>query len=449
MSINHTPKVLIVDDEPDILQLLTLTFSRMSIPVDTAENCNEAKEKIHKNEYHFCLTDMRLPDGTGMDIIDWIQTMQPNCPVAVLTAHGNMELAIEALKRGAFDFVSKPVDINKLRELVETALKLSKDVKQAPASATKRLLGVSTAMIQLRSTIQKVARSQAPVMIYGESGTGKELVARLIHDSSPRTDGPFVPVNCGAIPSELIESELFGHVKGAFTGAHQNKIGLFEQANGGTLFLDEVAELPVAMQVKLLRVLQEKAIRPVGDVKEKSINVRILCATHKNLSELVQNGQFRQDLYYRLNVIEIHVPPLRKRKQDIADLANHFLKRIAPNMQLTRQALRRLTEYHYPGNVRELENIIERAVALTDSQIIDAHDLDFISGSPSFESSPTTGSPRPAGMSLDDYLHDIEKRELLAALEETGGNKTKAAELLGISFRSLRYKLKKHGLSDR
>ncbi len=448
MSIHNAPKVLIVDDEPDILQLLTLTFSRMSIPVDTAENCNEAKEKIHKNEYHFCLTDMRLPDGTGMDIIDWIQAMQPNCPVAVLTAHGNMELAIEALKRGAFDFVSKPVDINKLRELVETALKLSEDVKQAPASATKRLLGVSTAMIQLRSTIQKVARSQAPVMIYGESGTGKELVARLIHASSPRTDGPFVPVNCGAIPSELIESELFGHVKGAFTGAHQNKIGLFEQANGGTLFLDEVAELPTAMQVKLLRVLQEKAIRPVGDVKEKSVNVRILCATHKNLSELVQNGQFRQDLYYRLNVIEIHVPPLRKRKQDIADLANHFLKRIAPNMQLTRQALRRLTEYHYPGNVRELENIIERAVALTDSQIIDAHDLDFISGSPSFESSTTTDSPRPAGMSLDDYLHDIEKRELLAALEETGGNKTKAAELLGISFRSLRYKLKKHGLSD-
>jgi two-component system response regulator PilR (NtrC family) len=444
---SDSPRVLLIDDEPDILQLLAITLGRMRILSDTAQSVFEAKQALQDTPYQFCITDMKLPDGSGMDILDYIHEVQPECPAAVLTAHGNMEMAVEALKKGAFDFVSKPIDINKLRELVQAALKLSGQTAPRPSHQDKKLLGVSPSMIELRSQIAKVARSQAPVAIYGESGTGKELVARLIHDASPRGDGPFVPVNCGAIPAELMESELFGYVKGAFTGAHQDKQGLFQLADGGTLFLDEVADLPLNMQVKLLRAIQEKAVRPVGAAQEVPCNVRILTATHKNLVDLVQERKFRQDLYYRLNVIEIRVPPLRERRQDIPDLARHFLKRLSPDRSFSDSALHRLRQYDYPGNVRELENVVERAVALSDNPVIEDDDLDFLSPTANLETKEQDVL-RPANLSLDEYLETIEREEITRALDKCQGNKTAAAAYLGISFRALRYKIKKLGLED-
>ncbi|THB71780.1 MAG: sigma-54-dependent Fis family transcriptional regulator [Gammaproteobacteria bacterium] len=454
-------RALIVDDEPDIRELLELTLSRMDIDVISAANVEEAKRAISAGGFHLCITDMRLPDGTGLDLLGHIQQACPDLPVAVLTAHGNMDLAIQSLKAGAFDFVSKPVDLNVLRHLVSTALKLSNAAAQTDRRSRKTLLGESPAMQKLRATIHKLARSQAPVYISGESGTGKELVARLIHEKGPRGKEPFVPVNCGAIPSELMESEFFGHLKGSFTGASKEKEGLFQAADGGTLFLDEVAELPLHMQVKLLRAIQEKAIRPVGAQRETSVDVRILSATHKNLEQLVNEGVFRQDLYYRINVINLQVPSLRDRKDDLDMLAEHILEKLsAPAGEIppfvSSEAMDVLRSYSFPGNVRELENILERAMTMCENNLIEAEDLqlpvDTMMDISKDSEVVDTGAKVTAEFSqtddsLEDYLESIEKEAILKALEETNNNKTAAAKKLGMTFRSLRYRLSKLGIS--
>ena len=457
-----TRTALIVDDEPDIRELLEITLARMGIRTLTAPDLSTARQLLSEHHPHLCLTDMNLPDGCGIDLVHWIQQHTPATPVAVITAYGNMETAVESLKAGAFDFVSKPVELPRLRELVNSALKLSEPEVQTRTSRDEPglLLGKSQDICRLRAQTRKLARSQAPVFISGESGTGKELVARMIHMQGPRREGPFVAVNCGAIPSELMESEFFGHKKGSFTGAHESKEGLFRSANGGTLFLDEVADLPLTMQVKLLRALQEKAVRPVGDTREIPVDVRILSATHKNLLALVQEGTFRQDLYYRINVIELTVPPLRNRPEDIELLSEHILQRIAdeyecPPARLSPDAIERLKGYHFPGNVRELENILERAFTLCDEEEITAADLHL--GSPAPESLPDeenrdTATPAsqvslPDGaMDLESYLESIERQAIEKALEATRWNKTAAAKRLGISFRALRYRLKKLGM---
>ncbi|NVD35626.1 sigma-54-dependent transcriptional regulator [Marinobacter lutaoensis] len=457
-----TRTALIVDDEPDIRELLEITLARMGIRTLTAPDLSTARQLLSEHHPHLCLTDMNLPDGCGIDLVHWIQQHTPATPVAVITAYGNMETAVESLKAGAFDFVSKPVELPRLRELVNSALKLSEPEVQTRTSRDEPglLLGKSQDICRLRAQTRKLARSQAPVFISGESGTGKELVARMIHMQGPRREGPFVAVNCGAIPSELMESEFFGHKKGSFTGAHESKEGLFRSANGGTLFLDEVADLPLTMQVKLLRALQEKAVRPVGDTREIPVDVRILSATHKNLSALVQEGAFRQDLYYRINVIELTVPPLRNRPEDIELLAQHILQRIAteyecPPARLSPDAIERLKSYHFPGNVRELENILERAFTLCDEEEITAADLHL--GSPAPEppadennrdpAAPASAVSLPDGaMDLESYLESIERQAIEKALEATRWNKTAAAKRLGISFRALRYRLKKLGM---
>lgn len=438
-------KALVIDDEPDIRELLSMTLGRMHIDCEVAANMQQARELLGKGDYQVCLTDMRLPDGNGIDFVSYIQHHQPQLPVAVITAHGNMESAIQALKAGAFDFVTKPVDLDVLRNLVEAALKLS--LEEHPAS--RQLVGESPAINEVRRIISKVARSEAPVYISGESGTGKELVARLIHEQGARSRRPFVPVNCGAIPEELMESELFGHRKGSFTGATTDKDGLFQAAHGGTLFLDEIAELPPAMQVKLLRAIQEKAIRPVGAQKEVDVDVRVLSATHKPLAEQVERGEFRQDLYYRINVIELHVPPLRDRAEDISVLIDHVLKTLGQGgnqgLQLSEAARQALLAYHFPGNVRELENILQRAQTLCEGHEITREDLRLQQPAPEqlTEADPGSGM---ADQSLDSYLVDIEKQTIVDALEKTRWNKTAAAKLLGISFRALRYRLDKLGL---
>jgi len=436
---------LVVDDEPDIRELLELTLSRMEINTHSAKDVAQAKSLLKKHHFDLCLTDMKLPDGDGIELVEYMQQKYPEIPAAVITAHGNMESAVSALKAGAFDFVSKPVDLHMLRSLVTTALKLSN--KKAPdTKSTLTLLGESPAMQATRATIAKLARSQAPVYISGESGTGKELVARLIHDQGPRTDKSFVPVNCGAIPEDLMESEFFGHKKGSFTGAIMDKAGLFQAANGGTLFLDEVADLPLHMQVKLLRAIQEKAVRPIGAQREVPIDVRILSATHKDLMALVKEGCFRQDLYYRINVIELHVPSLRERPEDIPLLAAHILIRLAKlngtkTPALTDNALKILLQYPFPGNVRELENILERAMTLCDDHYIHADNLQL-----SHAPAKTTSAPLPADVPLEPLLGNVEKETIIKALEQTRHNKTAAAKLLGISFGALRYRLKKLGL---
>nr|HPO25835.1 sigma-54 dependent transcriptional regulator [Arenimonas sp.] len=367
---NPPRSALVVDDERDIRELLVLTLGRMGLRVDTAADVASAKAQLAANKYDICLTDMRLPDGNGLEVIAHLNQRFPETPVAMITAFGNVEAAVDALKAGAFDFVSKPVDLSVLRRLVQHALELNEQRRAANLQqASGKLLGNAPRMQQLRSTIAKVARSQAPVYISGESGVGKELVARSIHEQGGRATGPFIPVNCGAIPTELMESELFGHKKGSFTGATSDKEGLFQAANGGTLFLDEVAELPLHMQVKLLRVIQEKTVRAIGAANEVAIDVRILSATHKNLARLVEDGRFRHDLYYRINVIELPVPPLRERHEDIPVIAAAVLKRLGDDWgdtapPLSEGALSALGNYHFPGNVRELENILERAVAL-------------------------------------------------------------------------------------
>ena len=451
------PNVLVIDDERDIRELLTITLGRMGLKVDTASDVADAKRRLAESRYALCFTDMRLPDGSGQEIIELISRQYSETPVAMITAYGNVDAAVNALKAGAFDFVSKPVDINMLRRLVQTALRLSEGKRTEPASAgAARMLGDSPAIQELRGTITKLARSQAPVYISGESGVGKELVARLIHEQGPRASGPFVPVNCGAIPSELMESEFFGHKKGSFTGAQADKEGLFQTANGGTLFLDEVAELPVHMQVKLLRVIQEKAVRPIGGRAEVTVDVRILSATHKNLGKMVEANQFRQDLYYRINVIELRVPPLRERRDDIPKLAGRVLERLAqdngqPPAKLTPDALAALLAYAFPGNVRELENVLERAVALCENNTIKTEDLRLI---PAIVAHATPASIDDEGDDdadsadggLDSYISNLEREAIMKALQETRYNKTAAAKKLGITFRALRYKLKKLGI---
>ncbi len=447
-----THTALIVDDEPDIRELLDITLSRMNISTVSAENITQAKKLLSENNFDLCLTDMRLPDGNGIELIKYIQENVARLPVAMITAHGNMEYAIEALKSGAFDFVSKPVDLNILRNLVNTALKLSSaESKTLEEAGTESygLLGKSKAIIETRKKIQKLSRSQAPVYIHGESGVGKELVARLIHEQGPRADHAFVPVNCGAIPSELMESEFFGHKKGSFTGATSDKEGLFQSADGGTLFLDEVADLPLAMQVKLLRAIQEKAVRPIGGQQEIAVNVRILSATHKNLNELTEKGEFRQDLYYRINVIELEVPSLRDHAEDIPILASYLLEKIASEWQtetpkLNKDTIKALNEYSFPGNVRELENILERAMTLHENQVITKEDLQLPDNTASNTTSQDSLSEQE--LSLDPTLNEKEKEVILKALERTKYNKTAAAKLLGISFRALRYRLKKLGI---
>jgi two-component system response regulator PilR (NtrC family) len=440
------PRALIVDDEPDLCELLSLTLSRMGVDSSSVHDLAAARRELQgKQRYALCLTDLRLPDGDGIELLEWIQAHSPELPVAVITAHGNVEAAVRALKLGAFDFVRKPLDISDLRKLVNQALKLSDDRRTAEGG--RRLIGDSEPMQQLRQMISRVARSQAPVHITGESGTGKELVARLIHESGPRKDAPFVPVSCGAIPSELMESELFGHRRGSFTGAVADKLGLVQAAEGGTLFLDEVADLPFVMQVKLLRLIQEKTARPVGDQREQPVDVRILSATHKDLGEMVAAGRFREDLYYRIDVIDLRVPSLRERLSDVPELAAAVTGRFAARMgmaapAISDEAMELLATHDYPGNVRELENVIERALTLCDGGTIRPEDIE-LRGSPSqFEE--TVPPHRPG--TLPEALDDIERNSIRRALEEARYNKTAAARALGISFRALRYRIKKLGI---
>jgi len=448
-------QILIVDDEPDILEVLELTMGRMNLETRTAANIEEARHLLNKYQFNLCLTDMRLPDGNGIELVRHIQENHPYLPVAVITAFGNMETAVAALKAGAFDFVSKPLDLNDLRNIVRSALrvgpptvaKASVNNDEATSITAKKMLGASPAIEKVRIMIERLSRGQAPVYIAGESGTGKELAARLIHELGPRADKPFVPVNCGAIPESLMESEFFGHKKGSFTGAVTDKDGLFKAADGGTLFLDEVGDLPLSMQVKLLRAIQEKCVRPVGFQSEIKVDVRILSATHKNLHVLVGQGKFRQDLYYRLNVIELIIPPLRERIEDIPILAEALCRKLCDNMgmkppRLTLEAAQLLQHYAFAGNVRELENILERALTMCNGTEISAPDLQLQAA----ESVASEQTVMGGKESLDDYLERVERATIEKALAQTQQNKTAAAKLLGISFRALRYKLEKLGI---
>lgn len=488
--------VLVVDDEPDIRELLTMTLDRMDLRSVAAADVETARSLIASQHFDLCLTDMQLPDGDGIELVTELQRSNPEMPVAVITAHGSVDSAVRALKAGAFDFVAKPVRLDDLRNLIQAAMRLPvsndddcSDSTQESATVSpisNRLLGVSQAIRQVRELILKLSRSQAPVFINGESGTGKELVARLIHDQGPRASGPFIAVNCGAVPGELMESEFFGHKKGSFTGAHTDKEGFFQAASGGTLFLDEVADLPLPMQVKLLRAIQEKAVRPVGGVKEVSVDVRILSATHKDLSTMVASGEFRQDLFYRLNVIEMTIPPLRERAEDIPELIQFLIKRLSekndlPDISIDSQAILLISGYSFPGNVRELENILERACTLCEGDHISANDIilperpsstaDLSEQAPqnaSNEAKADTTNPsvaddshvtieiesqtaaasngipfEPGNEQLEDYVVRLEREAIVKALDKTKGNKTAAAKLLGITFRALRYKLDK------
>ena len=462
---NDTQLILIVDDEPDIRELLEITLSRMGKETNSAKDITQAKKRLAEQDYDLCLTDMHLPDGNGIELVKFINNEYPQLPVAMITAHGNMETAIEALKAGAFDFISKPVELKTLRHLINAALKLAPPIitdDQTNDGTELKLLGTSEAMLSTRKTIAKLARSQAPVYISGESGVGKELVARLIHNKGPRLEKPFVPVNCGAIPTELMESEFFGHQKGSFTGAITDKQGLFQAADGGTLFLDEVADLPLQMQVKLLRAIQEKAVRPIGGNEEIPINVRILSATHKNLADLVANNQFRQDLFYRINVIELTVPSLRERNEDIPVLVDHFLRLISAEWQvdiphLTKAASEALATYPFPGNVRELENILERAMTMCEKDEITYNDLLLPDVNASSDLNDILESTSDLDIrnneleldesfSLDPAMNIKEREVITKALEKTRYNKTAAAKLLGITFRQLRYRIKKLGI---
>ena len=448
---NSLTRVLVIDDEPDILELLSMTLERMNLLPDTAASVKEAIAKLNKRDFDLCLTDLRLPDGSGLEIVNFIQQSIPQLPVAVISAHGNMQAAIDAMKAGAFDFVSKPIDLNQLRALIESALALDSRISEIKSDDTGiRLLGQSPEILRIREQIRKLARSMAPVHIHGESGTGKELVARLIHNSSPRKENAFIAVNSSAIPSELMESEFFGHRKGSFTGANFDHPGLFQAASGGTLFLDEIADLPLSMQAKLLRAIQERAVRPVGSHDELPIDCRILSATHQDLKALVENGKFREDLYYRINVIELEVPPLRTRKEDISPLVAHILHQIAERNGIALpesnpDLVDALSSYSFPGNIRELENILERAVALCegDSITIDDLSLPVVKNNKQQTGNQSSSCEPLYNESLDDFLLRIEKEIILDALEKNNNNKTRTAESLGISFRSFRYKLKK------
>ncbi|MEK8020326.1 MAG: sigma-54 dependent transcriptional regulator [Candidatus Parabeggiatoa sp.] len=451
------PSCLVVDDEPDILELLVMTLQPMNIDCYTAQNLAQAQTYLQSQEFDLCLTDMRLPDGNGLDLVETISQNHSQMPVAVITAFGNIETAVQALKVGAFDFISKPLKITQLRNIVTSALQLSKQQQTVVAKKEttpnhqidaddellSNLIGDSEAMQTLRAKVKKLARSQAPIYIKGESGTGKEVVARMLHALGARANKSFVPVNCGAIPTELMESEFFGHRKGSFSGAYNDKEGLFQTADGGTLFLDEVADLPLSMQVKLLRAIQAKQIRPVGAQKEIPVDVRILSATHRDLSLLVKKNQFRHDLFYRINVIEFYIPPLRERPEDIPVLAQHILKRFIPKRavdknssieqpHISERAMNALNDYIFPGNVRELENILERAMTLCENNIIKPEDLQL----PANVEIPNSGT-------LEPLLEDVEKETIRNALEQTQGNRKEAAKLLGIGLGALRYRLHK------
>ena len=457
--------VLVVDDEDDIRELLELSLMRMGLACDSAGTVQAARELLSQRRYRLCLTDMRLPDGDGLELVEHIQTSQPGLPVAVITAFGSIETAIRALKLGAFDFVTKPVELKALREHVSHALKL-KGVDEHAAAApagTRALVGHSPAFEQLRGQAEKLARNQAPVFIHGESGTGKEVIARYIHSLGARAAGPFVPVNCGAISAELMESEFFGHRKGSFTGATTDKSGLFQAASAGTLFLDEIGELPLAMQVKLLRAIQERAVRPVGAHAEEAVDVRLLSASHQDLGRLVAEGRFRQDLFFRINVITLRVPPLRERREDIADLASHILARLAAReggapRRLSADALQALQRYAFPGNVRELENLLERACALCEGDEIGAADIELypeqsasgwladaapgMFGAHDEVAHDSRLEPAPSG----DANDDAERLRIIRALEHTRWNRSAAARNLGMTLRQLRYRLQKWGM---
>jgi len=454
------PRALVVDDEPHIRELLEITLARMDVEAVCAENLERAYAALEYEKLDLCLTDMRLPDGSGLDLVRHVGQRHPDLPIAVITAYGDVQSAVSALKEGAFDFVTKPVDLPVLRTLVTTALRLG----QGRRSAARTLIGDSPGMHEVRVTIAKLARSQAPVFISGESGTGKELAARMIHEQGPRSAGPFVPVNCGAIPAELIESELFGHRKGAFTGAVAEKAGLFQAADGGTLFLDEVADMPPATQVKLLRAIQEKRVRPVGASSEVAVDVRILSASHQDLARRVGEGRFREDLYYRLDVITLRIPPLRDRREDIPQLATHVLERLwdgaGPPPALSEGALAALRVHPFPGNVRELENLLERAAALCEGVRIEAADLGLADAGSADAGSADAGSaaawagaprgPRRAPAtdtrSLDETLARVEREIIDQALVEAAGSRARAAELLRLNPGALRYRMQKLGM---
>ncbi|WP_396587314.1 sigma-54-dependent transcriptional regulator [Bermanella sp. R86510] len=441
-------RILILDDEPDILNLFLLTIKRMGLEATTAKTLAEAKQALNDQEFVLCLTDMRLPDGSGMDLIKYMQKHFPKLPIVMITAYGSMDVAIEAMKHGAFDFLSKPVELDKLRSIIESAISLDEQSSEQDTSLDTGIIGYSKNIDKLHKQIQKVARSHAPVFIHGESGSGKELVARAIHNLSPRGEKPFITVNCGAIPSELMESEFFGHKKGAFTGASNNKDGFFQAANGGTLFLDEVADLPLAMQVKLLRAIQESVVRPVGSENEQKVDVRILSASHKDLQKQVRDQQFREDLFYRLDVIRIEVPALRQRLDDIPVLAQFILERLTKSldmqdMTLASNAIKALQDYPFPGNVRELENILQRAITLCDNSVIEESDLQLNAAPQAAAQQDSSHNSLPAGMTLEEYLENIERDIIEQALAQCRWNKTATAEQLGMSFRSLRYRLKK------
>jgi len=442
-------RVLVVDDEEDIRELLDLTVARMGLSADCAGSVAEARRFLEEQRYKLCITDMRLPDGDGLEVVRLISERYGETPVAVLTAHGSAQNAVAALKAGAFDYVAKPMALDQLRSLIRSALSLpprssSGETIQAPGGTVGQLIGQSAAIEHVRQMIERLARSQAPVYISGESGTGKELAARLIHDRSARQTGPFIPVNCGAIPETLMDSEFFGYRKGAFTGADTDRDGFFQTAKGGTLFLDEVADLPLAMQVKLLRAIQEKKVRKVGSAIEEPVDVRIISATHRTLKDCVDAGSFRQDLYYRLNVIELRMPPLRERQEDIEPLVDALLRRICAGQppRLHTAAVQALKVYSFAGNVRELENILERAVALCANDTVLVEDLQLVSDMGAGENIGR------ASETLDDYINRLEKQAILDALGKTNFNRTAAARLLGVSFRSLRYRIDRLGIEE-
>jgi two-component system, NtrC family, response regulator PilR len=443
--------VLIVDDEDDIRELLEISLMRMGLGADSVGSVGAAIKALSERKYRLVLTDMRLPDGEGLEVVRHVAAHSTDLPVAVITAHGSMDNAVAALKAGAFDYLSKPVSLEQLRALVKSALDVRTRQSDAPADKTPQFTGSSQAMEQVRSLVERLARSLAPVYVSGESGSGKERAARMIHTLGPRSGQAFIAVNCGAIPENLMESEFFGYRKGAFTGAETDRDGFFHAANGGTLFLDEVADLPLAMQVKLLRVIQERRVRRVGDTQEQAVDVRIISATHQSLKEAVDAGRFRQDLFYRLNVIEMHMPALRERREDIPELAQSILQRLAQDSgvglpRLTPAAVKALERYAFPGNVRELENILERALALSSGDDIDEADLRLE------PMSLTTGELSASGASeggnLQDHLDRFEKLAIVEALGKTGGNRTRAAQLLGVTFRSLRYRMERLGMKE-
>ena len=450
----RSAQVLVVDDEPDIRELLELTLAKMGLGVDAVGSIAEAKERLKSERYDLCLTDMRLGDGDGLELVRHIATLVADLPVAVITAFGSADNAVAALKAGAFDYVSKPVGLEQLRALVKSALSLADRAE----TTGRQLLGESAPLTQARGLIGKLARTQAPVYISGESGSGKELAARLIHENGARRDKPFVPVNCGAIPETLVESELFGYRKGAFTGANEDRDGFFQAAHGGTLFLDEIAELPLHTQVQLLRAIQERRVRKVGATQEEPVDVRIICATNQSLAGMVEAGRFRRDLYYRLNVVDVTMPPLRECREDIPLIAATILQRLAaqngvPLPRLSERAIEDLMAYDFPGNVRELENILERALALSPAEELGPQDLALHRIAPEEEEEEPEAAEgsqpvRPADSPLPAYLDQLEREAILQALGKTSFNRTAAARLLGITFRQLRYRMQRLGIKD-